>query len=99
MPTAMPTWLLVGPGRKWQRATRSEKRRSESHLRFSTYSCRKKPMWAMGPPKEVRPRRRATAKIVRRFFRFEPIPSVEFDESFSFIGGFGWMADLDAELF
>jgi hypothetical protein len=37
-PTAMPTWLLAGPGRNWQRATRSAKRRSSIQRRRTTNS-------------------------------------------------------------
>ena len=41
MPMAMPTWLLAGPGRNWQSATRSAYVVSSSHLRRITYSSRK----------------------------------------------------------
>src|SRR5215510_8545513 len=60
MPTAIPTWLLAGPGRNWQSATRSTYAASSSHLRRTTYSSRKYPRCATGPPKEVSPRRVAT---------------------------------------
>lgn len=65
MPTAMPTWLLAGPGRSWHSATRSAYAAASSQRLRSTYSCRKYPRWAMGPPKEVRPRRRATPSTSR----------------------------------
>ena len=41
MPTPKPTWLLAGPGRNWQSATRSAYCCSSSHLRRVTYSSRK----------------------------------------------------------
>ena len=41
MPTAIPNWLLAGPGRNWQRAISSAKLSSSSHLRLTTYSSRK----------------------------------------------------------
>ena len=53
----MPTWLDAGPGMNWHRATRSAYSSSLSHLRLSTNSSRKYPKCAVGPPKDVRPRR------------------------------------------
>ncbi len=40
-PSAMPVWLLAGPGRNWVSATRSAKARSSSQWRRSTNSLRK----------------------------------------------------------
>jgi hypothetical protein len=41
VPIAMPSWLLAGPGRSWQSATRSPNAASSSQRRRSTYSRRK----------------------------------------------------------
>src|SRR5438094_5337645 len=41
MPRLIPTWLLAGPGRNWQRATISAKAGSSSHRRRSTNSAPK----------------------------------------------------------
>lgn len=55
VPIAIPSWLLAGPGSDWQSATRLANEASSSHPRRVTYSCRKYPMCAIGPPSEVRP--------------------------------------------
>ncbi len=38
VPIAIPSWLLAGPGRDWQSATRSANEASSSHRRLVTYS-------------------------------------------------------------
>ena len=62
VPMAMPSWLLAGPGRIWDSVTRSVKASSSSQPRRATYSRRKYPIWAIGPPNDVRPSRRAATK-------------------------------------
>ena len=61
VPTAMPSWLLAGPGKNWHSATSSANRSSDSHPRRTTYSSRKYPTCATGPPNDVNPNRRATS--------------------------------------
>src|SRR5688572_31407989 len=61
-PIAIPTSLLVGPGSDWQSATISAYVASSSHRRRTTYSFRKYARCAIGPPKDVTPRRSATRK-------------------------------------
>ena len=70
IPIAKPNWLLLGPGRKWHNATKPANERSSNHCSRVTYSCLKYPMCATGPPKEVRPSRKATKKTsLIRFIR------------------------------
>src|SRR5690606_25750482 len=55
IPIEIPTWELAGPGRNWHKATKSAYALSSNHFLFTTYSSRKYPRWAVGPPKEVSP--------------------------------------------
>ena len=64
-PIAIPSWLDDGPGSRLVTATSSENCRSSTHALRPTYSSLKYPMCATGPPNDVSPRRRATAKTSR----------------------------------
>ena len=75
VPIAIPSWLLAGPGSNWHKATRSVNDLSSSHPRLATYSCRKYPMWATGPPNEVTPNRSATRNTL---ISFMDMPALEY---------------------
>ena len=62
MPMAIPTWLDDGPGRRLESATSSPNCCSPIQRRRVTYSSRKYPMCATGPPNDVSPSRSATRK-------------------------------------
>ena len=64
-PIANDIWVEVGPGRHWHRASNSRKTDELIHLRRSTITFWKMPMWAAGPPagsaRGAMPARRSTA--------------------------------------
>src|SRR5699024_7065894 len=54
-PSAIPTWLLAGPGKNWHNATKSAYSSSLNHRLLCTNSSRKYPKCAIGPPNEIKP--------------------------------------------
>src|SRR6478609_7234140 len=59
---ANASWLLPGPGRNWQSATKSVNSVSAIQRRRLTMSSWKYPMCAAGPPKDVTPSLRNAVK-------------------------------------